>query len=381
VNALGREALIHDGERWVKVSLDRDVDRHHRYILEGAARERSWRPAPPAPPEARRGLGDLLLHQFTETPRAEERVGVAHLMATYVREHPPMSAWIVDPSRDPDERVRVICIEACARNDLSPLPDLAGRACGASLPERIAYASGLVTRDAPVAVDAWDWLLSDPSDDVRATALLLLSTRRVPDLCRRAIPLLLDPSPDVWTRAASSLRVVFYNDLVRLAAAVRAVAEAAAWTTTETQLALVRVSSDAGVLASLRPLFAHDDASLRRAALETLSHRAAEPLDLAALRPILADRADAVRAAAWRYVAHAGLPVSSLAAETAAALADEGEVRAALPLALVRGTALDQPWQREALLRCVADPVARKALGALAEALSQLAFERVAADW
>jgi hypothetical protein len=227
------------------------------------------------------------------------------------------------------------------------------------------------------------------------------------------------------------LRFTFREDSPRLAIAVAAAA--ASWTTAQADLALLRASSNADLLASLRPMLADGDASVRRAALETLSHRSAEPLDLVNLRPLLSDGVAAVRAAAWRYCAHTDLQVPSLAEESAAALADADVVRASLPLALVRGTPLDEPWQREALLRGVADPIAdvseaasnalyesasrqahdepllraladalealllapswrphdgarrdllaRRALGALAEALSQLAFERVAADW
>jgi hypothetical protein len=352
-------------------------------------------------------------------------------MVTYILEHPPVAQWIVDHLRDEAPPVRATCIEVCARHDLFPLAALSEQARAASPEERLAYARGLATRDAPVTPDAWAWLLSDPSADIRATALLLLSTRRESELCVQAVPLLLDPSPDVWTRAAAALRFTFREDSPRLAIAVAAAA--ASWTTAQADLALLRASSNADLLASLRPMLADGDASVRRAALETLSHRSAEPLDLVNLRPLLSDGVAAVRAAAWRYCAHTDLQVPSLAEESAAALADADVVRASLPLALVRGTPLDEPWQREALLRGVADPIAdvseaasnalyesasrqahdepllraladalealllapswrphdgarrdllaRRALGALAEALSQLAFERVAADW
>jgi hypothetical protein len=411
-----------------------EADAHDGAVLEGWARAIQWRAQ--GAHEAARGapmVGYVLANLSTHGEAPGRAQGAARLLSSFASDGGVCAHWLRDHVGHPVAEVRATCIEACAGHDLLPLAALSELARAASIEERLAYARGLVARDVPITADDWNWLLSDSSTEVRATALLLLSTRRVPELSRLAIPRLLDPSSDVWTRAASSLRAAFYDDLVPLTAAVCAVAEAAAWTTAETQLALARTSSDPDAVVMIRSLLAHDDASVRRAALETLSHRAAEPLDLAALRPLLTDRADAVRAAAWRYAAHADLPVSSLATETAAAVTDADDVRASLPLALVRGTPLDQPWQWEALLCCIADPVAdvseaasdalyeaasrhardepllrdladalealvlapswrpydgarrdllaRRALGALAEALSQLAFERVAADW
>ncbi len=409
-----------------------EIDAHDGAVLEGWARAIQWRAQ--GGDEAARSapmVGYVFANLSTHGDAPGRTQGAARLLSSFASDGGVCAHWLRDQIDHLVAEVRATCIEACARHDLLPLAALSERARAASLEERLAYARGLATRDAPVTPDAWAWLLSDPSADIRATALLLLSTRRESELCVQAVPLLLDPSPDVWTRAAAALRFTFREDSPRLAIAVAAAA--ASWTTAQADLALLRASSNADLLASLRPMLADGDASVRRAALETLSHRSAEPLDLVNLRPLLSDGVAAVRAAAWRYCAHTDLQVPSLAEESAAALADADVVRASLPLALVRGTPLDEPWQREALLRGVADPIAdvseaasnalyesasrqahdepllraladalealllapswrphdgarrdllaRRALGALAEALSQLAFERVAADW